>query len=114
MSQIELTGTVVKLDDFSGSAVPGGIGIDHDSNQRICSTVRVLIRKGQLSLIFIKGLCALCISTEVKRLVLLASDTAIRSVRSPNQVFDLSQRHADLQLGEFAVRSGYTKDFPHD
>lgn len=62
----------------------------------------------------VKGLSALRISAEVKRLELLASNTAIRILRLPNQILDLRQSHADLQFGEFAVGSGCANDFPID
>lgn len=97
---------------ISESAVSCGIGVDQDSDQRIRSAIRMNIRKSQPSLIFIKGLRALRISTGVKRLELLACDPAISIVRLPNQVFDLCTRHADLQLSKFAARSGYPDDFP--
>lgn len=96
------------------SVVSRGIGIDHYSNQRISSTVRMHVRKGQLTFAFIKCLCALCITAEVKGLVLFAGDAAICIVRSPNQALDLFQRHADFQFVEFAARGGRADDFAFD
>jgi hypothetical protein len=54
------------------------------------------------------------ISTEVKWLVLFAGNAAIGIVRPADQVFDLFQRHADLQLVEFAARGWSTDDFAFD
>jgi hypothetical protein len=96
------------------SPAPCGIGIDHDSNQCICSAVWLLIRKGQLSFAFINGLCALRISTEIKRLVLFAGDAAIGFVRLPDQFFNLFQCHADLKFIEFTAGSWGTDNFPFD
>ena len=102
---------MIQSDESSASHC---IGIDHDSNQRVCSTVRMLVRKSQLPFAFIEDLCALRVPAEIKRLILFAGDAAIRIVRLPDQFFYLFQRHADLQFVEFAAWGGGADDFPVD
>ena len=88
--------------------------IDHYSNQRVCRTVRMFVRKGQLPFAFIEDLCALRVSAKIKRLILFAGDTTICIVRFPNQFYYLFQCHADLQFVEFAAWGGVADDLPFD